>query len=39
MNRFFNFVNTYQATLLSVSLAVMVSSSFFFMIEAFNHMA
>lgn len=39
MKRFFNYVNTHQAAVLSVSLALMVSSSFFFLVDAFNHVA
>jgi hypothetical protein len=37
MKRIFNYLYTHQAVVLSVALALMVSSSFFVMIDAFNH--
>jgi hypothetical protein len=38
MDRFFKFISTHQAAALSLSLAIMVSSSLYFMVEAFDHM-
>ena len=39
MKRILNYVNTHQTAVLSVSLALMVSSSFFVLVDAFNHLA
>ncbi len=39
MKRFSNYIYTHQATVLSLSLTVMVSSSFYFMLDVFNHLA
>jgi hypothetical protein len=39
MKRIFNYLYTHQAVVLSVALALMASSSFFVMIDAFNHVA
>ena len=39
MKSLFNYVKTHQTTVLSISLALMVSSSFLVLVDAFNHIA
>jgi hypothetical protein len=39
MKRIFNYLYTHQAIVLSIALALMVSSSFFVLVDAFNHVA
>jgi len=39
MKRIFEFLNTHLAAVLSISLAVMFSSSVFALMESFNHLA
>lgn len=39
MKRIFDYLYSHQAAALSVALALLVSSSFFVMVEAFNHVA
>lgn len=39
MKSFANYVKTHQVTVLSLSLVLMVSSSFFVLVDAFNHLA
>jgi hypothetical protein len=39
MKRILNYLYSHQAIVLSVALGLMISSSFFVMVDAFNHVA